>query len=466
MDLVPFSSLLLGNTVGTPAMRAVWSEQRMVESWMEVERAIVRVQARLGLIPREAADAIDKCLNQNCVPLDLVTRHAERSGHLFVAFLRAFREVCGEAAEHFHVGPTTQDILDSGLVLQMREAEADVQETARALLGLLCRRAIEEKGTAMPGRTHEQHALPTTFGLVLAGWALEIRDGLERMRQAEARWQVGSLAGGVGAQSAFVELAGVEKAFRLQEGVCSELGLALPLAPMHGRIDRFAEAVQNLGLLCATLARIGLHLRTLERPEVAEVSMPYGEEACSSSTMPNKRNPEAIERIDGLARMVQSYGSALPALRMADHRDSTRIPVLYTAVPGAYLMTACALSTLLRHVSELRVERERMLANLNHPAVLGQTAAERLMIRLYRKTGRKQWAHTQLSACARVSREQKRHLREVIEASAALAGHFSPAELDECFDLGTYLGTAPTQAETAATAVLDFLGAGGRTGTS
>ena len=439
--------LLLGDMFGTPEMQRLWTEEATLGRWMEVERALVEVQAEMGMIPREAAQRIIASLHPDQQFIGRMRFHVQQSGHLMVAFLRAFRDTCGAAAEHFHVGPTTQDIMDTGLVLQMREAARIIRRQTTELQELLCVRALAEKATLMMGRTHEQHALPTTFGFVLASWAAEIHDHLDRMSQAEPRWQLGSVAGGVGCQNAFVELLGVSGARALEQRVCEKLQLGRPTICIHGRIDRLAEPVMVLASLCATLGRIGLQLRTMERPEVSEVESVYGEQACSSSTMPNKRNPEPMEVVEGLAKLVKSHASTMLEIRMADHRDSTRTPVLFAAIPGSYLMTARALQAVHAHLSSLTVRRDIMRANVDHPRVLGQAAAERLMIALYRKTGQRHWAHTRLSECARVSRESGRHLREVVLNEQDLALHFTVEELNELFDLSTYTGTAMDQIE-------------------
>lgn len=282
---------------------------------------------------------------------------------------------------------------------------------------------------------------------------------MDRLDQSEQRWRIGCVAGGVGAQSAFVELSDHQTARELEHRVCRRLGLFAPDSQPQSRFDRFAEVVFILASLCASLARTGLQLRTMERPEVAELGTLYGAEACSSSTMPNKRNPEPAERVQGLAELARGHADTMLSLRMADHRDSTRIPVLYTAVPGAFLLVSRALETIAGHLETMQVNREVMRANLDHPNVLGQAAAERVMIALYRKTGRKHWAHTRLSECSAISTKSRRQLRQVIEAMADLTVHLSAAELDALFELATYTGTAALQVERAVGRIMERNGA-------
>jgi adenylosuccinate lyase len=445
--MIPFDSMLLSGAMSTPKMRAVWSEKNLIRSWMRVENAITEVQASLGMIPAEAAREIIAHLTPERVPIERILQHAAASGHLMVAFLRAFREVCGPAAEHFHLGPTTQDILDTGLTLQLREASLLLMESLLRLEYALCHRAAEYKSTPMAGRTHEQLALPFTFGFVLAGWAAEIRDHIETARQSEHRWLFGSLTGGVGTQNAFVELSNVPTARLLEEKVCAKLGLPLPLIDLHTRFSRFAEVVVNLALHLSTLGRIALQLRTMERPEVSEIEQDYPPEACSSSSMPNKRNPEPLERVDGLAQLAGGHASAMLGVRMSDHRDSTRIPVLYTALPQSCAMAHRALETVAGAVETLRARPERMLANLNHPESYGQVCSERLMIALYRKTGRKHEAHTLLSRCAHESRTSRRLLYDVVLEEKAIREQFSASELVALLNPSAYLGTAETQVD-------------------
>jgi len=453
-SLIPFDSVLLADVVSTPEMRSIWSETNLLRTWMEVERAVTETQADLGLIPRDAATQIIETLDAGTLSAAAIRDEARRSGHLFVGFLRAFRTACGPAAEHFHVGPTTQDILDTGLTLQMREAHRLVMVSLLDLEELLCRRANAHKGVRMMGRTHEQHALPYTFGLVLAGWASEVRDHIERAKEAETRWLLGSLSGGVGTHSAFVELSDAPTARRLEAGVCERLGLRPPAMHIQTRIDRFVEVVLHLAMSVSTLGRIGLQLRTMERPEVAELEQTYGPDSCFSSTMPNKLNPEPAERVEGLAHLVRGHAVALLSVRMADHRDSTRLPVLYTAIPGAYAMAHCALRTITGCIQDARVREDRMLANLDHPELLGQAAAERLMIALYRKTGRKHEAHTVLSRCCHVSRQSRRPLREVVLEDPTLRAHLTAEVLDALMDLRSYVGTAELQVEETVQALL------------
>jgi adenylosuccinate lyase len=453
MNPIPFSSVILRDIVSTEEMRSIWSEDNLLRSWIRVEKVVTELQAEAGLIPAEAAREICSRLNLDTLTPARVHDHVRRNRHLMVSFIKAFRAVCGPAAEHFHVGPTTQDILDTALTLQIRDAHWLAMRQTLGLEGALCDRAIEHRDTIMMGRTHEQPALPLTLGFVLGGWAAEVRDHIERAKESEKRWMFGVLTGGVGAQNAFVEMAGEETARRLERMFCDRLGLATPSLDLQTRLDRFAEVVTNLGNLTSTLGRIGLNLRSWQRPEVLETEIPFGAEEYSSSTMPNKRNPESCEQVEGLAALVRCLATAVQGIPVADHRDGVRIPVEYTAIPMSYMMSARALETITRSIRGLTVHKEGMLRNLDHPAALGQAAGERLMIALYKKTGRKDWAHTVLAECSRTSHDDRRPLADVILAHPELSTHFTRQELSRLMDLTTYTGTAGPRTDEAVNAI-------------
>ncbi len=443
--IIPFSSHLLQDMVGTAEMRAIWVEHELIENWMRVERAITESQAELGMIPAEAAEKILQCLSPEVITPELIATKQTEVGHLLVAFLHAFREVCGPAGEHFHLGPTTQDILDTGLTLQIREAHLWTQRSALELEEALCDQALRHRDTVMMGRTHQQHAVPTTLGFLMAGWAAEMRDHIERAREAESRWQIANLTGATGAHNAFVELAGEEAALALQDRVAERLGLAVPDISPHPRLDRFAEVTGHLAGLCAALAKIGLDLRALQRTEVGELAEPHHDAQHFSSTMPNKKNPESSEQVDGLARICSALATAMREVRMADIRDATRLPVEFVSLPQCYLVTSRALTTTIRNIRGLEVNADQMLHNLDHPNALGEAAAERIMIELYKRTGRKQEAHGQLHRCMQRARAEERPLREIVLEDEEIGAILEPSDLDRLCDLATYTGTAARQ---------------------
>jgi adenylosuccinate lyase len=446
---IPFGSILLEDMVSTPEMRAIWTEDNMIAKWIEVEKAITSAQAELGMVPKEAAEVICQRLSLQYLTPELIRKKKETYGHVMVSFIKAFREICGEAAEHFHVGPTTQDILDSGLTLQMREAHYITLKKMLELEMVLCDQALEYKDAIMMGRTHRQHAVPTTLGFILAVWASEIRDHIARAKESEKRWLFGNLSGVVGTQNSLVELSDTNTARKLQQMVCAKLDLNTPLIDLHSRTDRFAEVIRNLTELCSFLGRIGLNIRDWQQSEVMEVEEPCNPTQCHSSTLPNKQNPASSEIAEGLATVCRGLASAMENIRMPITRDETRIPVHFTSIPMVYMLVSTGLSITLRNITGLVVHRENMIKNLNHPNVLQQAASERIMMAMYRKTGEKDRAYTLLHQCARRSYENRVSFREVILKNTDIAELFTPEELDKLLDLTTYTGTAVLQTESA-----------------
>ncbi len=444
---IPFDSLLLRSMFSTETSRKIWTEENMVQKWIDVERAITEAQSELGIIPQHDAGVIIDNLSLKNLPIENIHEQAKKTGHLMVSFLKAFREACGPSAEHFHLGPTTQDILDTGLTLQMKESHEYVMLQMIELESVLCHRAMEFKDTVVMGRTHHQHAVPVTFGFVLATWAGEIADHIDRAQESEKRWLFGSLSGAAGAQNAFAEICGIETARKLAGMVCKKLGLNTPRIDLHTRTDRFAEVITNLAELCSSLGEFGLNISLWQMSEVMEAEEPYDCRQYSSSTMPNKVNPEPSEQIQGLAALTRSLALAVQSINMPGNRDGTRITIEYAAIPLSYMMTSKALESMIRNVSGLIVHKDKMLENIFHPNVLGQAAAERLMIAMYGKIGQKNEAHKLLHEYSRKSREKKIHLKDLFLEDEYMSKIFTREELDKLFDLTTYTGTAAHQTE-------------------
>jgi adenylosuccinate lyase len=445
--LIPFVSVLLQDMVSTPEMQEIWSEENTIQKWIDVERAITDTQKELGMIPEYAANLILEKLSLEHLTIELINEKRKTVGHLMVSFLKAFKDICAPAAEYFHLGPTTQDILDTGMTLQMREAHQIIMRQLLELEGLFCTRAMEHKDTVMMGRTHQQHAVPITFGFILATWASEIRDHIERAKESEKRWLLGNLSAVVGTQNTFKELSDTMTARKLQENVCTKIGLGTPMIDLHTRTDRFAEVVTNLAELCSSLGKMGINIASGQRSEVMEIEEPYGPEQYFSSTTPHKVNPEPSEQIEGLAKVVRGHALAIQDLQMLDNRDATRMPVEYVTIPLTYMMVAKALSTMIKNIAGLSVYKDIMLKNLNHQNVLGQTVAERLMISMYKKTGKRDRAYNLLHKLSRKSREERKPFKEVVLQDDYISKLFTLEEIEKLFDLTTYTGTAAYQTE-------------------
>src|SRR2546426_12328782 len=276
-------------------MGRIWSEEAKYTAWLRVELAACDAYARRGRIP---PDALTRVRQKSRVDVGRILEIQQRVKHEMIALLTSLEEQLGDDSRFVHIGLTSNDVWDTALALQLRDA-ADLlmqgQERLRRALGAL---AVKHKDTLIVGRTHGVHAEPTTFGLKVAGWYVEAGRNLERLGRAREVVAVGKLSG-AGGQFAHVEP-------EVEEEVCRDLGLGVePVSTQIVQRDRHAELVSTLAIVAASLEKIALEIRGLQRTEVLEAQEPFGEGQKGSSAMPHKRNPELAERICGLARLLR-----------------------------------------------------------------------------------------------------------------------------------------------------------------
>lgn len=428
-------------------MARIWSEETTIECWLEVERAIVSSQSELGLIPADAARRIEASLRPGLITPEMIREEMHDTKHLMVSFIKVFQRACGPSAEHFHLGPTTQDIVDTGLTLQLKASHGMILKKVRRAIQQLIHKSEQYKEQVIMGRTHQQHAVPTTLGYILACWALELEDHRIRCQQSEPRWLLANLSGSVGSQNALVELFGTEVTDELERRICRRLELGYSTTSLHGRLDRFAEVLKNLSGICTSLGRFALNIRFWRSSEVGEVAQSVEPKAHYSSTMPNKENPEECEVIAGIANLVRQLSRSVDEIQMDGIRDSTRIPVLTSAIPQCSMLTSKALGGFTGIMDKFSAVPGRIHKNLKHEYVLQQAVAERVMVAIYRKTGKKLEAHQRLHDCAVLSRRENLPFQEVIRQDSQLGSLFDEQELDELFDLRTYRGNAVARTE-------------------
>jgi adenylosuccinate lyase len=438
--------VLLQNAYGTPEMRKVWTEQNMVQKWLDYEKVIALEMANLGMIPTDAAEDIaSKSTTEHLTP-EMVAEFKAETGHLIVSFIKAFAKMSGPSGEHYHVGPTTQDILDTGFTMQMREAYEIIMRQLKELEKVLMDSALQYKATVMMGRTHAQHGLPMTFGFLLGTWAYEIRDHIERMKEIAKRLFRAKLTAAVGTRNTWVYLFGVEKTHQLVENVCKKIDLEDTPIDTATRSDRLAEIGFALANIIGSLAKMGLNIRFLQGTEVAEVEEPWDpKKNYSSSTMPNKRNPEASEWQDGLAMVARGNALALASVTIQNERDATRTGPIMKCLPDNFLMTSAALNQAIRILGNLTVHEDKMRENLY--VTRGVAMSEVIMLKLWQKTGKKVTAHTLLHDISMEALEKKISLKDALLANQEAKKHLTPEEIDEATNPETYYGDAPEQVE-------------------
>ncbi|MED6310821.1 MAG: adenylosuccinate lyase family protein, partial [Pseudomonadota bacterium] len=302
MPSTAHESIMFKDLLGSDEMRAIFSDGGTISAYLEVERALAKVQAKLGIIPQEAADAIIEHAHLQNIDLE---RYEKRTQVVGAPILPVVEEIVAAVpnglGEWAHYGTTTQDIMDTALVLQVRQAfeaiERDLTKISRALQDI----AREYRDTPIAGRSHRQHALPVTFGFKVAVWLSGIERHRTRLAEIKPRVLVGQFGGAAGTLASLTE-----HGFAIQDGLMKELGLRTPEATWHTMRDTLTESVTFLGLVTGTLAKIGCDIALMMQTEVGEVYEPFLPGRGSSSTMPQKRNPVSTEMMMVAAETVRA----------------------------------------------------------------------------------------------------------------------------------------------------------------
>src|SRR5687768_10967585 len=406
-------------------MAGVWSEQRKLERWREVELAALDAWAELGVVP---ADAARELRERAAAPTpERVRAIEERTQHDVAAFVDAVTESLGETGRWFHYGLTSSDVLDTALSLQVQEAGALIVEGLERSLAAVARRAEEHRETLTIGRTHGVHAEPTTFGLKLAGWAFELERGRTRVERALEGMRVGKLSGAVGTYSAADP--------EVERIACERLGLeAAPSSTQILQRDRHAELLAALAVCAASLEKFALELRHLARTEVREVEEPFARGQKGSSAMPHKRNPIVSERICGLARVVRSAALVgLENVALWHERDISHSSAERIVFPDAFLAVDYMLDRFAWLIEGLVVRAERMRENLE--ASHGLYFSQRLLLALVDSGLARDDAYRLVQRHALRAWDEDVDFPSLVRADAQLAGR---VDLDAVFDLSAY----------------------------
>jgi adenylosuccinate lyase len=392
-------SALYGHLWGTEETRAIFGEQGRLQGWLDVIAALARAQAAEGVIPPAAAEAITECARAELIDLDYAARQTRETSHSALGLIRALQAVLPAGArEYVYVGATVQDITDTWMSLAIRRFGAIAWRDLRLIEDQLLGLAVAHRSTVMAGRTHGQTGSPVTFGWKAASWADEIRRHLGRLRDGAPRWLVGQLGGGVGS---LVFYSG--RGLQVRARFCAELGLADPVISWLSSRDRGAEVAQVLALTCGTLARIGVEVYELQRPEIGELAEPAAEGAVGSITMPHKRNPEASEHLDTLARLARAQaGVMVEGMAQQHERDGRGWKAEWVALPEVCLLTAAALRIGVELTGGLRVDAAAMARNAESD---GYARSEQALARLAPELGarRSQTLLHQVLAAGRAS---------------------------------------------------------------
>ena len=436
MTVNPADSAVFGVLYGSDAMRAAMGERAFLQRMLDVEAALARAQSRLGIVPPEAAAAITEAAAVDRLDLGALAAATRNTGYPVVGLVKQLTALAGpEAGKWTHWGATTQDIMDTALVLQMRQALALIRGDLIATNLAFAQMARTHRDTLMAGRTHLQHALPVTFGYKVAVWLSPLLTMVERLDQLRPRMERVQFGGAAGTLASLGT-----QGLQVQEELARELGLAPVDIPWHATRDGIAEAVSFLGLLCGALSKIATDIILLMQTEVAEVNEPHVHGRGGSSTMPQKRNPISCEYIIAQSRGVHALvPQVLAAMAIDQERGTGPWQTEPLAVAQAFTLAHGALLQARFLAEGLQVDPQRMRRNLDSTG--GLIAAEQVMMGLAPVLGRGEAHHIVNHACD-VALAEGIPLAEALLRDGEITARLPPAEVKALCDPANYLGMA------------------------
>lgn len=424
-------------------MRAIFDEEARLDNWLKVEAALARAHAELGHIPAAAAREISRKATTKQVKLARVKEIEDEIHHDLMAMVRALTEVCeGDAGRFVHLGATSYDIEDTALALQLNAALNVIRRLTMETRNLLLDWAERTRELVCVGRTHGQHAVPTTFGLKFAIWACEFHRAVERLDQLIPRLRVGQMTGATGTQASFGK-----DAIELQRLIMADLDLQ-PVLVSNQVIqrDRHAEAVFVLALIASAGEKIAAEIRNLQRTEIGEIFEPFAAKQVGSSTMPQKRNPHKCERICSIARIVRSLvAPAMENIPLEHERDLTNSAAERIIFPESFILTDYLLRQLQGVLQGLVVDEKRIRRNLELTG--GLIMSERVMLGLTECGMGRQEAHEVLRQAAGAAFSTDQPLREILGRNPHVMKLLSADDLEKLLDPAGYIGTAVEQVQ-------------------
>ncbi|MGA7177586.1 MAG: adenylosuccinate lyase [Candidatus Acidiferrales bacterium] len=421
------------NRYTRPEMRRIWSDENRFQKWLDVELAAADVLAEAGVVPREAAARLRE---RSRIDVTKILEIESRVRHDVIAFTVAVGESVNdpEAARWLHYGLTSNDVVDTAHALLIREASEHIAAGLEKFAEILERRAWEFKDTPQIGRTHGVHAEPITFGLKIANWYDENRRDIARFRDAAKEMAVGKIAGAVGTCAHL----GPE----IEQKICQRLGLTV--APVSSQVierDRHAHYLTTLAIIAASLERIAIEIRHLQRTEVREAEEPFGGGQRGSSAMPHKRNPVGCEQVSGLARVVRSNSlAALENVALWHERDISHSSVERVIFPDSTTLVDYMLGRMAAIVDKMKVFPGRMRRNLD--STQGLVFSGQLLQDLVEHGAAREDAYKWVQAHAMAAWESESSFRERVANDPNIKKFLDEKQLQHTFDLQRQLKSA------------------------
>src|SRR4030081_1562535 len=436
MTATALDSVIFRDIFSTAEMRQVFSDEARVGYYLEIEAALARVQARLGVIPEKAAqEIVRQCRTEN-IDLARLKQQTERIGYPILGVVQQIVDLCADGlGEWCHWGATTQDITDTAAIMQIRAALDLVEQDMEAIAAALADLSRRYRDTPMAGRSHLQRAVPLTFGFKTAALLAAMQRHRERLAQMRPRILVGEFGGAVGTLASL----GAD-GLKVQAAMMEELGLGQPDIAWHTVRDRIGEGGCFLGLVTGTLGKISMDVKLLMQTEVAEVYEPFHEGRGSSSTTPQKTNPASPLYITRLTAVVRQNAAALMEAAVADHERSTGPwEIEWIALPEIFLLSSGCLRQTRDLVRGLEVDAVRMRKNLDLTG--GAIVSEQVMMGLGPHLGRQRAHDLVYDICRKVAATGE-PLVGLLGKDGDISKHLTRAELDKMCDPAGYLGLA------------------------
>jgi adenylosuccinate lyase len=411
-----------------PEMARLWSQEAKYDAWLKVELAVCEVYAKRGVIPADALARIKAGARVDAARIDEIE---SKTRHDVIAFLTNLEESIGADSRYVHIGMTSSDVLDTALALQLQQAcdvlLADLERFRAALRAL----ALAHKDTLCVGRSHGIHAEPMVFGLKPALWYAEAGRNIERLERARNAVRVGKISGAIGT------FAHVDP--DVEEEACRLLGLeADPISTQVVQRDRHAELCAVLAIVAASLEKVAVEIRSLQRTEILEAEEPFAEGQKGSSAMPHKRNPVGSENVSGLARLVRTNAlAALENVALWHERDISHSSVERVILPDSTILLDYMLHRMTGIIEGLQVYPERMRENMERS--YGLMYSQRVLLKLADTGLPRQHAYEIVQRNAMRAWRERTPFRLLLEADPEVTARLAPADLEACFEPAWYL---------------------------
>ncbi len=428
------SSSLFQNLFSTEEMRDIFSDRNQVQKWIEAEIALAEAEAELGVIPSEAAAEIRKKGKVELFSIDEMKKGILSTWHPLISMIRQFEGLCDRPyGEYIHWGATTQDIMDTGLMLQIGEALQAVERDLDKLLAIAKSLARKHKHTIMSGRTHGQQGLPLTFGYKAAVWVDEISRHMVRLQEIKAKTNTGNLSGGVGTLASLGE-----NAVEVRERFFAKLGLTNPKVTWHAARDRLSETVFLLAMIGSTFGKIANEIVQLQKTEVGELEEPFYHGKVGSSTMPQKRNPMACETVVAINSFLRQQTALITQSMMMENERDLRVWMIeWEVIPTSFKYVSAVLKHMEWVLRDLKVNEKQMEANLKLSK--GLIMSEAVFMKLSQFVGH-QKAHELVYDLAMSSYEKGILLADELKSSKEIRSHLTDKEIDELLSTKNYIG--------------------------